>query len=187
MHQWRPAMTWSTWGAHSSVLSITWCFIDFLHSTMCLFAVCQRKPLLVWHHVRKPTELKKHFIKNLHTNWSSIKGLTDTLALSGGPEIKTTGSELWKVCSPSPRCARGILQDKQWERLALVVSHRSRSSYTWQKPRRMQSNTADVCKTIRGGQKMKGLAEDEKGTPLNTWRRWKMNEWTVQQRDPGGS
>lgn len=125
----------------------------------------------------KSHQAKKHFIKNLHTNWSSIKGLTDTLALSGGPEIKTTGSELRKVCSPSPRCAGGILQDKQRECLALVVSHRSRSSYTWQRPRHTQSNTADVCKTIRRGRKMESLEEEEKGTPRNTWRGWKMNEW----------
>lgn len=86
-----------------------------------------------------------------------MKGLTDTSALSGGLEIKTSGSEPWKVCSPSPWCARGILQDERQEWLPLVVSHNSHTGYTWQTPWH-----------IRGSKAVKRAAED---------KRWRARRW----------
>lgn len=105
-----------------------------------------------------------------------MKGLTDTSALSGGLEIKTSGSEPWKVCSPSPWCARGILQDERQEWLPLVVSHNSHTGYTWQTPWH-----------IRGSKAVKRAAEDKrwrarrwkkkKGPPLNMWQ---TDKWTSE-------
>lgn len=130
---------------------------------------------------------KKHFIKNLHTNCSGIKGLTDTSALRGGLEIKTSGSEPWKVCSPSPRCTRGILQDERREWLPLVVSHNSHAIYTWQKTlahtgqhgRRLKNKPARTRdEKLGGGRKRRGAQHVA---------RWKMNKWVAQQREPRGS
>lgn len=130
----------------------------------------------------------KHFIKNLHTNWSGIKGLTDTSALSEGPEIKTSGSELWKVCSPSPWCSCGILQDEQQEWLPLVVSHNSHTIYTWQKKSRAHTGQRGCCMKnkprMTQDEKLGGRRERHAAQHVASW---KMNMWVAQQREPRGS
>lgn len=132
----------------------------------------------------KSHQAKKPFIKNLHTNWSGIKGLTDTSALRGGLEIKTSGSEPWKVCFPSPWCARGILQDERQGWLPLVVSH---AGYTWQKPWQIQGKHGCHLKNEPVRTEDEKLGGGRKRQAAQHVASWKMNKWVAQQREPRGS
>lgn len=110
--------------------------------------------------VRKATEKipasykkNKHYIKHLHTNWSSVRGLTDTSALRGGLEIKTTGSE------PRDAGVHAVLR----ERRPFVMSYNSRA------------HAANVCITqrkLRARQADHWLSPPWQITP-NTHNEWK--------------
>lgn len=115
----------------------------------------------------------KRFINNLHINWSSIKELTDTSALSGRLETKTTASEPRETSSLSPQCTHVILQDEGHHLLSRVTQIPATRQKTWH----IQGKIVVACETAWSGQKVKSLEEEEKGAqPVASW---KMNKWVA--------
>lgn len=124
-------------------------------------------------------EKKKQFYQNLHTNWSDIKGLTDTSALSGALEIKTSGSELrrsllFPMCAPHPSwwAARAAY------RLLCHISHIPATRVKKKKPWhiRGQHGRGLKCELTGTGDERLGGGREEKKARRSTCGGLKKNE-----------
>lgn len=187
MLQWRAGMKGSSRDLKLNTFNYFALYTFF--NPACLFAAWRRHPTFIWHHLRNPAKLKKkkQFYQNLHTNWSDIKGLTDTSALSGALEIKTSGSELWRSLL-FPMCAR---HPSRWAARAVYhslchISHipatrvKNLGAYraTWPRSE-IRADEDGRWKARRG--------EEEKRLGAQHVAGWKMKKWVAQQREPRGS
>lgn len=164
------------------------CLIHFLQSSLFICSLAKASDVyLAPPEKSRQAKKKKQFYQNLHTNWSDIKGLTDTSALSGALEIKTSGSELWRSLL-FPMCAR---HPSRWAARAVYrslchISHipatrvKNLGAYraTW--PR-------SVIRADEDGRWKARRGEEEKRLGAQHVAGWKMKKWVAQQREPRGS